>query len=265
MPAEDIKEMFGLNSPGKKDRGLLEKEYAQHFDTWKADPNPVNATQLLKAVDPIITSAMRTFAGQGTPSPTLRSRAKLLVLDALPRYDPNKAKLRTHLMVNLQALHRAAAEEDRIISVPERVRLDQFKLHQASTELADRLGREPADSELSSHTGLSLKRLEHIRKAHRSVSEGQTSVLDEEGEEQRLQPAVVSPKQQDVWLRFIYHDLPPKDQFIMEHVLGLHGRERLPKSLIAKKLGLSPGAVSQRAARIQAIIDSKDELGLQVL
>jgi hypothetical protein len=34
----------------------------------------------------------------------------------------------------------------------------------------------------------------------------------------------------------------------------------LPKKLIARKLGISPGAVSQRSARIQKLIDRRDEL-----
>ena len=241
-------------------RTMLESEFEPHYTAWKADPNPKNAQTLLKTVNPVVTSAMRTFAGNAAASPTLRSKAKLLVLDALPRYDPTKSKLRTYLMTNLQSLHRATAEENQIVSVPERVRLNQHKLYTASQDLTDKLGREPSDQELSTHTGLSLKRLEHVRKSQGSLAEGQTRSVNEEGEEVSGGPAVMSQDNNSTWLRFIYADLDPRDQFIMEHTLGMHGKGVIPKGEIAKRLGVSAGAVSQRAARIQQLIDSKEEL-----
>jgi RNA polymerase sigma-B factor len=254
MPRMDLPETAAARA--------LEPEFAPHYDAWAASPSPQTASALVKAVAPVIKSALRTYVGQGQTSPTVQSRAKAIVLDSLPRYDPRRAKLRTHLMVQLQSLRRAGAEENQIISVPERVRLDQHRLRQATAELADRLGREPADSELSEHTGLALRRLAHIRKAQTSVAEGSLQGLpNEQGESTTADPAVVDQRDNDVWLRFVYQDLHPTDQFIMEHVLGLHGKEVLPKGEIARRLGLSAGAVSQRLARIQKAIDAKDELG----
>jgi hypothetical protein len=52
---------------------------------------------------------MRTYAP--TPSPTLNSKAKLMAIDAMGRYDSSKSKLRTHLMHQLQGLRRLAAKE----------------------------------------------------------------------------------------------------------------------------------------------------------
>src|SRR5262245_37972773 len=89
---------FGFAKP----QGMLEPEFAPHYTAWKDDPNPANTSQLLKTLNPVIESAMRTYAGGSATSPTLRSKAKLITLSALPRYDSNKAKLRTHLMFNLQ-------------------------------------------------------------------------------------------------------------------------------------------------------------------
>ena len=245
---------------GSYDGSMLEKEFEEPYSLWQKDPNPANTQTLLKAVDPVVQSAMRTFTGNDLNSPTLRSKAKLLVLDSLPRYDPKRAKLRTHLMINLQSLQRATAEERQIIEVPERVRLDQHRLNAATNELTDRLGREPADSELSDYTGLSLKRIMHIRKAKGSIAEGQTRFVNDEGEESSGSPAVINRDKNEIWLRFIYADLDPKDQFIMEHVIGLHGKPILPKGEIAKRLGISSGAISQRAAKIQQLIDSREEL-----
>lgn len=243
------------------DTPLLEPEFKSSFEAWKKEPSPRTSTALLEAVHPVLESAIRSYGGK-SPSPTLHSRAKLLALDAAGRYDPSKAKLRTHLMVNLQGLRRASAREGQIISIPERVGLDLFKLHEAENELSDRLGRGPSDLELADHTGLSRKRLEHIRKARPGYSEGQVSnVVDEEGQAS-MGPSVIAPANNMVWQDFVYHDLHPTDQIIMEHSLGLHGKPILSKQAIAKKLRLSPGAISQRAAKIQERLDRQDDLGV---
>jgi hypothetical protein len=140
-PKETIPGGSPLPSVGQISKGgrreLLEDEFRPHYESWKADPSPGNSSKVLKALDPVIKSALRTYAGGGQMSPTIRSRAKMIVLDSLPRYDPVKAKLRTHLMVNLQSLRRSTAEENQIVSVPERVRLDQHRLYTANNELAD--------------------------------------------------------------------------------------------------------------------------------
>lgn len=240
---------------------MLEDEFKPHYDSWKADPNPQNSSALLTAVNPVIDSALRTFAGSSAQSPTVRSKAKLIVLDSLPRYDPNRAKLRTHLMVNLQSLHRASAQENQIVSVPERVRLEQHKLREAQNELSDSLGRDPSDGELAKHTGLSVKRLAHIRKAGPVMAEGSLrGIENEDGEEGGTAVGVKPRNDNDTWLNFIYHDMDGPDQFIMEHVLGMNGKPILPKIEIAKRLRLTPGAISQRASRIQRLLDSKEEL-----
>lgn len=269
--SDTLAAMFGLPSPKPAAKGagpvtpvgLLEEEYTPHFQAWRAEPSGANAGKLLQAVDPVIKSALRTYAGAGQSSPTMRSKAKLVVLDSLPRYDPNKAKLRTYLMTSLQSLRRAQAEESQIVSVPERVRLDQQLLRTATAELTDKLGREPSDGELAEHAGVSLKRLAHVRQAKGSLAEGQmVNTTEDPGGSADV---AVAPRGRETYLRFIYGDLSPTDQFIMERSLGLHGHSILPKGEIARKLGISAGAVSQRAAKIQAILDKHENMRISVL
>jgi DNA-binding NarL/FixJ family response regulator len=46
----------------------------------------------------------------------------------------------------------------------------------------------------------------------------------------------------------------------MEHTLGLHGKKVLSNQEIARKLRLTPGAVSQRKATIQQLLNQEQEL-----
>ena len=239
---------------------MLEPEFAPHYAAWKKDPSPANAGKLLAAVNPVLDSALRTYGG-AKASPTLRSHAKLLALEAARRYDPTRAKLRTHLMTHLQGLRRLHARESQIVTLPERVGLDLHRLHLTTQELTDRLGREPSDQELADHAGLSLKRLAHIRRARPGYAEGQLASRTEGGQEMAFDPAVVSGADDDTWVNFVHGDLGPTDQLILEHTLGLHGKPRLSKQRIAARLRLSPGAVSQRAAKIQQLLDKREEIG----
>jgi len=242
---------------------LLEPEFTQHYWAWKKEPSPHNSSELLKILNPVLDSAIRSYVGV-MPSPTLRSRAKIIALDALEKYDPKRAKLRTHLMVNLQGLRRSANQEGQIVHLPERVGLDLFRIHEAENELKDRLGRDPSDSELADHTGLSRKRIGYVRQIRPIYAEGQFNTVTDDEDQAPTGPSVVSPARNDTWADFVYHDLHPIDQLIMEHSLGLHGKPILSKKDIAKKLRLSPGAVSQRAAKIQEKLDRKEELAINL-
>ena len=231
---------------------LLEPDYAPHYEAWKASPTPENASALLDATKPVLESAVRSYGGVN-PSPTLRTRARLLALDAFNRYDPNRAKLRTHLLVHLQGLRRHAAREGQVISIPERVGLDLHRLHTAEDELRDRFSRDPSDAELSEHTGLSMARLAHIRQSKPGYAEGS---LRAEDTGEIYAPAVMETGTDRHLLEFLYHDLDPSDQVILEHTLGVNRKPILAKQEIARKLGISAGAVSQRAARIQSRLNA---------
>lgn len=240
--------------------GLLESEFEPSFSSWKATPGPGTADSLLKAVDPVISSAIQTY-GAGDQSPILRSRARSLTLQAMKTYDPNRAKLRTHLMTQLQGLRRVRAQQGQIISIPEQVQLDQNHLREAHARMRDWLGRDPSDAELTDETGFSLKRLAHVRKAAGGLSESQAQPIDPETGDYN-QPTIVSPDDDSGWNQFVYMSLDPRDQVIMEHSMGLHGKKILSSKAIAAKIGISPAAISQRASRIQGTLDQRQSLGV---
>lgn len=236
----------------------LEPEFEPHYKAWKADPNPQNSGKILKTVEPVLSAALRTYAGS-SPSPTIRSRAKIMALNAIGTYDPTRAKLRTHLMTQLQGLRRHVAREGMAVSVPEQVALDLGHVRDAENRLRDQLGREPSDMELADHTRLSTKRLAYLRQHRHARSEGSMQRPTEDGEN-IYSPAVIPTGNHSAWHEFVYQDLDPVDQVILEHTLGLHNRPVLQNQEIARKLRLSPGAISQRKARIQQKLNLQDDL-----
>jgi DNA-directed RNA polymerase specialized sigma subunit len=229
------------------------------YTQWQNTKNPETNTALLGTLQPVIDTAVMSYAGQNA-SPTIRSRARLMALKALDTYDPQKGNVRTHLLSQLQSLRRLSAQTQNIISIPEQVGLDYGRLTESETELTDQLGRDPTDDELADHTGLSKKRIQKIRVFNQPVSEGMTTreVTDEESYGGDVASTIPnSNRSADAWFNFVYEDLGPVDKLIADMTLGRNGRRKTSTQEIARRLNITPGAVSQRAAKIQAALDKQ--------
>ena len=235
----------------------LEQKYSNDYSVWKASPNPKNASRLLKAVQPEIDRGISAHVGRSDP--ILNSKARKITLQALKTYDPQKARLSTHIVNQLQGLKRIARRQTQVIPIPERVSIDQSHVEQARNALADELGREPSSTELADKTGLSQRRLTYIRRFKYPLAEGTLTYRMSQEDEGGFMPAV-DAGDGDSWLEFVYSDLDGTNKKIMEWTLGMHGSKQLSNLAIAKNLRLSPGAISQRKAAIQELINQQQEL-----
>ena len=239
-------------------QGKLEDGLSTQYTQWKQKDTPQTRHGMLKAVQPIID---RTVASYGS-HPYITGQAKKLALQALHSYDPQQGKLQSHIQSQLRGLQRIAAQQDQIISLPERVMLDRRDMLQAETELEDRLGRIPSMHELANHTGLTPKRIGYIRGTSPAVASG--SLRGENGEP--VDPAVQSLQKTpdlSLWERMVYEDLSPRDKVIYDYTLGSHGIQKLSASQLAVKLGVTPAAISQRKAIIQQQLDQESLLGME--
>jgi len=231
----------------------LEPEYRDLYDRWKSNPTPTNNAEFLKKINPWLKQTARSHTG--SDDPLLMSQAKRLALESLGTYDPQQASLRTHLSRQLQGLRRIKRQQQQVLSIPERVALNSQQLEEVSMSLEHELGREPTLRELSDRTGLTPRRISYVRGFHQGVAEG--TVAGPEG----FTPATLgTPKETSAWIELVYADLDPTDQKILEWSLGLGGAPRLSNLEIARRLGRSPGAISQRKARIQQMLDQEPEL-----
>jgi DNA-directed RNA polymerase specialized sigma subunit len=228
----------------------------EEFHAWKQNPTPQTRTALLKKMSPVIDSAMTSY-GMGNAGSILRSRAKLITLQAMGSYDPQRGKLRTHLLSHLRGLQRLSGQQQQIISLPERVAIERSQLVETEDRLRDALGRDPSDAEIADSTGISFKRLGYLRQAKPPTAEGTLTRTDDEGNLRSPNSTPVGERQFDAWANFIYHDLSPADQLVMDYSLGRNGAPRLPLTEIARRMGVTSGAVSQRAARIQTLLDER--------
>jgi DNA-directed RNA polymerase specialized sigma subunit len=239
--------------PAWKEKPAKKPSLDEVYSHWKTNPTPDNMGALLETTKPIINSALTTYAGGNK---AYHGQAKLLAVKAFHSYDDTKGtKLHTHLMTQMQPLMRTAREHNMPVYIPERVSIEGAQMRRATSELKDQLGREPSDKEIADHTGLSTKRIFHIRKFDRGdVAESGLTMRSEDGSEEQFHPSMETKDHNKIYLEYVHHDLDPIDQQIMEWKTGLYGHDVMSNNDIAKRLKLSPAAVSQRSAKIAGMV-----------
>jgi DNA-directed RNA polymerase sigma subunit (sigma70/sigma32) len=243
-----------MRTPGTVDR--LEPEFAPAIRTYQTAPSPERAATVLKTISPVIDEGVRLYGGSHA-GPLLQSHARRLAIEAIPSYDPSQSSLKTHLMNQFRRLQRLGPQLAQSISLPEGVALDRKHLLETERTLQDELGRDPSDREISNRTGLSFKRIQSIRSFRPPVGESEYGqrYRTPDGEDADDPAVVGGSSPHHALAEFLYDDLDPVDQVILEHSIGLRGAPRLAAREIAQRVNLSPGAVTQRAARIQTQLD----------
>lgn len=236
---------------------LLEPQFKEDFDNYITYHDVTSRAKLMKVLNPIIQQSV--IAAGGDPSnPVTMAKAKMMVLAGLKSYDPTKSTLKNFLYSHLRGLNRSLGAANNIIQTPETVILDRNKIARAELELFDKLGRFPNTNEVADYTGLSVKRIEKLRKADIPLTEGQVSSVLGEGnvpDSKRLGDTT----KDDSWLEYVYDSVDNRQKAIMERLYGMHGNPVMAAQDIAKKLRITPAAVSQQRKKIDSFINSEDK------
>lgn len=210
---------------------------------------PERALAVVREYQPEIDSVVSNMLGRS--SSIARRRAYILAAQALKSYDPQMGvPLKKYLASQLQPMRRMARKIHEPISIPERHRRYQALVYQAQQELLDELDREPSQQEVADRTGLSLRQLQKMDDVGRNVMSAggwQRATSSPENPGGSL-PATDVYDERREWQDYVYHDLDDVDKQIYDARSG----GTLSNNDLATKLNLTPGAVSQRAAKIEA-------------
>lgn len=241
-------------TPGPAARSNPDAAYA----AWSANPSADGLRAVVDAHDADVTSALKAYAPQHADNPVVRQRARLMAADAIRAYRPGgEAKLGTHIHSQLQALRRVAPRVTDPLPKPERLAIESAQIDTHRTALKDSLGREPSIDELAEYAGYDPNKLRRVLSRNRAVVP--ESYIDNTGDVEdnaEVMPGVRKKSVEAVWADYVYHDLSDVDKVIFQHRTGYGGNPVLSNEDIARKLRLSPGAISQRANRIQAKLNS---------
>lgn len=217
------------------------------YQNWKTKPDSNNLKLVISNLQPTIDSAITSFAGYNM-SPVVRSRAKYLAAQAVKSFDPKKgASLKSHVMLQLQPVARYAVKASQPMKTSERYMKMLSQLIDVE-EAARSRGVELSDTNIADELGWSIKQIKKVRKYA-------SQPMNPYGDEETADKAIYFDDPTTAWIDYIYHDANSVDKKIMEWRMGLNNKPVISNQEIARKLNLSPGAVSQRVARIQQKID----------
>lgn len=228
------------------------KDAFQTYTDWKQKPTDQNFQAVMKHIDPVISSALITYAG-GNQS--LKTRATILAVNALGTYDSTKgASLKTHVYNSLQPLRRYSAERFSVVHIPENVRLNQAHLRKFSDDFKEKNLRDPNHTEIGDALGLTPRQIAKVQALSGEVSE--SSMLNEKGDSK----AQGAPRDYyEVWRDYVYHDLDDTNKKVFEWSTGYNKSPVLQKKEIAQRLGISAAAVSQRINTIVKKLESGNQ------
>lgn len=221
-------------------QGHLKKktQTSEAWSQWKASPTDTNYAAVFEEVKPIIDSAMTSFAGGDN---SLRTRAHILTAEAIQSWDPKAgAALRSHVYSRLQRLQRVRAERGAAVRIPENVETDKRMVARFISEYRDKQGVDPDLDEIIDGTSISKKRI--MRTRTREYPEGSQST--DKGD----LPATKGKA--DVWRDYVYHDLDARGKKVFELTTGYNGSKIVSKTEIARRLQITPAAVSLRVNQI---------------
>jgi len=212
---------------------------------WQKAPTKNGSAEVLRLIDPLVRQNLRKYGLHSDPQ--MSNFAKLYALRVLKRYNPKFSAVQTFLNSELQRLQRVSSSQVRTIPMSERGYLEMSSIEQSESGLKESLGRDPTQDELAEEVGLSHKRIVQLRRQYKpqiymSATEGATRETEDPSDEFDFK--------ESVWTDAVYSGLDPVNKKIFEWTTEYRGAPKLPKNEIAKRLHLSPAAITQRAQKI---------------
>ena len=231
----------------------MQSEINAAYEAWRADPTPENMSNILRITKPLLIGEINRYPGDNR---ILRGKAKKLAVDAVRSYDPlSGARLTSWIVTQLQPLSRYGRKSTQLLNTSELAYRQFAELDKYRKEFRDEEGREPTDQEIADLSGISTKRIEVVRKMNplvMSTGSMESSSVGEESADFSM-PAVQDLESDPALhtaLEAIYDSSDERDKAIMDLKMGRNNKPAVSNQEIAKRLGVSPGLVSQRSLEI---------------
>jgi len=202
---------------------------------WKKTKSPVTLELLLKELTPLINREVGKW-GATVPRVALESKARILTIDALEKYDPHRgAAIGTHVTNRLRKLSRFVYPYQNVARLPENKQLLFNTFQVAQNKLYDEHGREPTVEEISDELGWNKKRVQDFQMSfnRRELVESEGAFIDDDSSTSGL-------------VDFYYHGLSPEDKSLFEDITGYGGKRSLSNSQLMTKYKLTQGQLSYR-------------------
>jgi len=216
---------------------MKDKDDPDLVDMWNKKNHQPAYDELMNRHEGMVYSQSNKYRASPVPQPALESQAWQHFDDAVKTYKPDKgAKFSTHLNYRLRKLDRYNKTYQNMARIPEDLAYKIGDHDRVEDNLQQSLGRQPTNKELADGMGEDTSAVRRLRKARRQdLYQGQY-----EGEQD--DPDVDTPETQSL-IKDIRAELKPQEQEVYDHLTGENRHTN--KTELARKLGMSPGRLSQ--------------------
>ncbi|MCH7226639.1 RNA polymerase sigma factor RpoD/SigA [Haloferula sp. A504] len=221
-------------------------------------------TQMINANLRLVVKIAQDYSGYGLPLADLISEGNIGLMKAVERFDPKKGgKLSTYAAWWIkQSIKRALANQSKTIRLPVHMVDKIAKMRRISTMLAEALGREPTDEELSEEIGVPRRKLAMLKQASQRptsldapVNDGETTryseIIGDESAEDPL--SALSDKNLHGQLDDLLAVLDKRERRIIDERFGLDGR----KPMTLEEVGREFGVTRERIRQLQNVALTK--------
>jgi DNA-directed RNA polymerase specialized sigma subunit len=129
------------------------------------------------------------------------------------------------------------------VRTPENVVRRAAELHAREDDWRMEHGREPTDEDMADFTGMSVKRIKDLRRKSRAFMSESQLPADEQGNVST--PAVSAPSSVASAAEMLHKSLTDVERRVFEWKTGYGGARPMSNAEIARRLKMSPSAVSQ--------------------
>jgi len=217
---------------------MMETRQQQDLELWKEwrrTNNPATLEKLLKRLQPLIYREVNKW-GSTVPPAALESKGRLLTVEALKSYDPNRrAAIGTHVTSRLRKLSRHVYPHQNVVRLPENKQLMFNTVAVAENRLQDELGRDPSVEELADELKWTPRKVSDFQRSF-----GRRELVESEG------AFIDSDEGESTLTDFFYHGLPPNDQRLFEDITGYGGRNPKSNAALRRKYNLTQGQLSYK-------------------
>ena len=254
-----------LNAELDKLAAEYEDPYGDELEAikkWQDGEAPEDFNFLWNRHQPLIYRAGERYLRSTTlPKTAVQSSLKRSYVQALRSYDPDRGRqFKSHLYQWAGRTGRYVQRYSNVGRIPENRSWLIDHLQRTESDLTDRLGRPPSDTELSEQVMISAKGLAELRE--RKITPDMVSTLRQELradhlDEARLEPTTVyqdSPVQRQIV--FLHGSLNPEQQLVLEHTFDGFGK---PVIEDAEQLARTINMSSQKIRAIRRQIQRRVE------
>ncbi len=235
---------------------LLDREAEIKLARRVKKKDPKARIEMISANLRLVVKIAHDYGHLGLPIQDLISEGNIGLMKAVERFDPNRGvKLSTYAAWWIkQSIKRALANQSKTIRLPVHIVDKLSRMRRIAIQLADVLGREPTDEELSEEMGVPLYKITQLKTISLRPSSLDAPVGDDENasfgeivaDESSLDPAeLLRDKALRKDVMDMVEELDERERAIMITRYGLDGSKPMTLEMIGRKFKVTRERIRQ--------------------